>query len=47
MRTTVVGVRLNDYQREKLKKIADKRGEKEADVIRALVDMLLDEGIIL
>jgi predicted DNA-binding protein len=47
MRTTVVGVRLTDYQREKLKKIADKRGEKEADVIRVLIDMLLDEVIVL
>lgn len=47
MRTTVVGVRLNEYQREELKKIADKRGEKESDVLRELLEMLLDGVIVL
>ena len=47
MKTTVVGVRLNEYQREQLKKIADKRGEKDVDTIRRLVEMLLDGCIVL
>lgn len=47
MRTTVVGVRLNEYQREKLKRIAEQRGEKEADVLRELLEMLLDGVIVL
>ena len=37
MRTTVLGVRLNDYQREKLRKFAGKN-ELEADVVRKLID---------
>ena len=37
MRTTVLGVRLNDYQREKLRKFAGK-DELEADVVRKLID---------
>lgn len=47
MQTTVVGVRLTEYQREKLKEVANKRGEKEADVLRALLEMLLDGVIVL
>lgn len=42
MKTTVLGVRLNDYQREKLSKYG-----KEADVVRILVDGLIDGKIIL
>lgn len=37
MKTTVLGVRLTDYQREKLKGYGP-----EADVVRALVDELID-----
>lgn len=40
MKTTVLGVRLNDYQREKLRKYGS-----EADVVRALVDELIDGKI--
>ena len=40
MKTTVLGVRLNDYQREKLSKYG-----KEADVVRTLVDGLIDGKI--
>lgn len=40
MKTTVLGVRLNDYQREKLSKYG-----KEADVVRVLVDALIDGKI--
>jgi len=42
MKTTVLGVRLNDYQREKLQKYG-----KEADVVRILVDGLIDGKIII
>lgn len=42
MKTTVLGVRLNDYQREKLSKYG-----KEADVVRTLVDGLIDGKIVL
>ena len=47
MKTTVVGVRLTEYQRERLKEVADRRGEKEADVLRTLLEMLLDGVIVL
>ena len=37
MKTTVLGVRLTDYQREKLKRYGS-----EADTVRVLVDELID-----
>lgn len=40
MKTTVLGVRLTDYQREKLKRYGS-----EADTVRALVDELIDGKI--
>lgn len=40
MKTTVLGVRLTDYQREKLRKYGS-----EADVVRVLVDELIDGKI--
>lgn len=42
MKTTVLGVRLNDYQRERLKKFGN-----EADVVRVLVDNLIEGKIYL
>ena len=42
MKTTVLGVRLNDYQREKLSKYG-----KEADVVRILVDGLIDGKVVI
>lgn len=42
MKTTVLGVRLNDFQREKLRKFGN-----EADVVRILVDNLIDGNIYL
>lgn len=42
MKTTVLGVRLNDFQREKLRKYGS-----EADVVRILVDGLIDGKIVL
>jgi hypothetical protein len=42
LKTTVLGVRLNDFQREKLRKFGN-----EADVVRILVDNLIDGNIYL
>lgn len=42
MKTTVLGVRLNDYQRERLRKFGN-----EADVVRVLVDNLIEGKIYL
>lgn len=47
MKTTVLGVRLNEFQREQLKKEAEKQGIGEADVVRLLVNMLIDGVIVL
>ena len=40
VKTTVLGVRLNDYQREKLKEHGN-----EADIVRILVDELIEGKI--
>lgn len=45
MKTTVVGVRLNDYQREKLKRIASESDLLEVDVLRILADKLIEGRI--
>ena len=45
MKTTVVGVRLNDYTRDRLKKIADDNGVIEAEIIRILIDRLIEGKI--
>lgn len=45
MRTTVLGVRLNDYQREKLRKLAGK-DEIAADVVRKLIDDKIEGRIL-
>lgn len=45
MKTSVVGVRLNDYQRDKLKSIADDCNLLEVDVIRILIDKLIEGRI--
>ena len=45
MKTTVLGVRLNDYHRDKLKKIANDNGLIEADVARILIDKLVEGKI--
>lgn len=47
MKTTVLGVRLTEYQREQLKKAAAKRGCSESDIVRLLVDWLIDGIIVL
>ena len=45
MKTTVVGVRLNDYTRGKLQKIASENGVIEAEIIRILIDKLIEGKI--
>ena len=45
MKTTVLGVRLNDIQREKLKAIGDSNKMTEGEVCRALVDSLISGNI--
>lgn len=45
MKTTVLGVRLNDYQREKLRSFA-KDTELEADVVRKLIDDKIEGKIL-
>lgn len=42
MKTTTIGLRLNDYRLEKLNKIADREGINRMDVLRLLLDELID-----
>ena len=44
-KTTVMGVRLTDYQREKIKQIAKERGVSDTDYVRALIDNTIDGKI--
>lgn len=45
MKTTVLGVRLNDYQRNKLKALAGETG-LETDVVRKLIDDKIEGRIL-
>ena len=45
MKTTVLGVRRNDYQRNKLKALAGDK-ELEADVVRKLIDDKIEGRIL-
>ena len=45
MKTTVLGVRLNDYQRDKLIKIARQNDLIEAEIVRILIDKLIEGKI--
>ena len=45
MKTSVVGVRLNDYQRDKLKAIGKDSGLLEVDILRILADKLIEGRI--
>ena len=45
MKTSVVGVRLNDYQREKLKKKGKELGLMEVEILRILADKLIEGKI--
>ena len=41
-RTTVLGIRLTDYQREKLKALAEREGIKEVDYVRNLINKAIE-----
>ena len=45
MKTSVVGVRLNDYQREKLKAKGKELGLMEVEILRILADKLIEGKI--
>ena len=45
MKNTVFGVRLNDYQRDKLKAIGKDSGLLEVDILRILADKLIEGRI--
>jgi len=45
MKTSVVGVRLNDYQRDKLKKKGKELGLMEVEILRILADKLIEGKI--
>ena len=44
-KTTVMGVRLTDFQRKKIKQIAKERGMSDTDYVRALIDNAIDGKI--
>ena len=45
MKTTVLGIRLNDYQREKLQNIAEDNRMSEVEAVRVLIDKLIEGRI--
>lgn len=45
MKTTVLGIRLNDYQREKLQTIAEDNRMTEVEAVRVLIDKLIEGQI--
>ena len=45
MKTSVVGVRLNDYQRDKLKAKGKELGLMEVEILRILADKLIEGRI--
>jgi hypothetical protein len=45
MKTSVVGVRLNDYQRDKLKDKGKELGLMEVEILRILADKLIEGKI--
>lgn len=42
MKTTTIGLRLNDYQLEKLNKIAERNGIHRMDLLRLLLESVID-----
>lgn len=42
MKTTTIGLRLNDYQLEKLNKIAERNGLHRMDLLRLLLESVID-----
>ena len=47
MKTTVLGIRLNDYQREKLQHIAEDNRMTEVEAVRILIDKLIEGRIMI
>ena len=45
MKTTVLGIRLNDYQRDKLKIKAEDNRMTEVEAVRVLIDKLIEGRI--
>lgn len=45
MKTTVLGIRLNEYQREKLKEKAEDNRMTEVEAVRVLIDKLIEGRI--
>lgn len=45
MKTTVLGIRLNDYQRERLQEKASDSGVSEVEAVRILIDKLIEGRI--
>lgn len=45
MKTTVLGIRLNDYQRGKLQTIAEDNRMTEVEAVRVLIDKLIEGRI--
>ena len=45
MKTTVLGIRLNDYQRDKLQTIAEDNRMTEVEAVRVLIDKLIEGRI--
>ena len=46
MKTTTIGLRLNDYQLEKLNKIAERNGIHRMDLLRLLLESVIDGKIV-
>ena len=46
MKTTTIGLRLNDYQLEKLNKIAEKNGLHRMDLLRLLLESVIDGKVV-
>ena len=47
MKTTTIGLRLNDYQLEKLNKIAERNGLHRMDLLRLLLENVIEGKIVL
>ena len=45
MKTTVLGIRLNDYQRDRLQTIAEDNRMTEVEAVRVLIDKLIEGRI--
>lgn len=46
MKTTTIGLRLNDYQLEKLNSIAERNGLHRMDLLRLLLESVIDGKVV-